>query len=150
MGAVLRIIRRSIALKLTLTLVGFVAISIAAAGIYLDRALEAFAVESLETRLAALAAVLQEEARAALLAGGPAAQDFANRVARPTGSRVTLIAPDGRVVGESDRSLAELAALENHASRPEVRAALAGRQGRDVRTSTTVAAKNVPMSSRSR
>jgi two-component system phosphate regulon sensor histidine kinase PhoR len=140
MGAVLRIIRRSIALKLTLTLVGFVAISIAAAGIYLDRALEAFAVESLETRLAALAAVLQEEARAALLAGGPAAQDFANRVARPTGSRVTLIAPDGRVVGESDRSLAELAALENHASRPEVRAALAGRQGRDVRTSTTVAA----------
>ena len=140
MGAVLRLIRRSIALKLTLTLVGFVAVSIAAAGLYLNRALEAFAVESLETRLAALASVLHEEARAALLAGGPAAQEFANRVARPTGSRVTLIAPDGRVVGESDRSLAELSALENHGDRPEVRAALAGGQGRDVRTSTTVAA----------
>ncbi|HZP39742.1 MAG TPA: ATP-binding protein [Methylomirabilota bacterium] len=140
MRALLRIVRRSIALKLTLTLVGFVAVSIAAAGVYLDRALEAFAVESLETRLAALAAVLHEEARVALVAGGPAAQEFASRVARPTGSRVTLIAPDGRVVGESDRSLAELAALENHAGRPEVRAALAGRQGRDVRTSTMVAA----------
>ena len=140
MGALLRVIRRSIALKLTLTLVGFVAVSIAVAGLYLNRALEAFAVESLETRLAAVAAVLHDEARAALLAGGPAAQEFASRVARPTGARVTLVAPDGRVLGESDRSLAELAALENHAGRPEVRAALEGRQGRDLRTSATVAA----------
>ncbi|HWN15965.1 MAG TPA: hypothetical protein VNU02_19020, partial [Candidatus Dormibacteraeota bacterium] len=94
MRALLRLVRRSIALKLTLTLVGFVAVSILAAGLYLNRALEAFAVESLDTRLAALAAVLDGDARAALVAGGPAAQDFVNRVARPTGSRVTLIAPD--------------------------------------------------------
>ena len=87
MRALLRLVRRSIALKLTLTLVGFVAVSILAAGLYLNRALEAFAVESLDTRLAALAAVLDGDARAALVAGGPAAQDFANRVARPTGSR---------------------------------------------------------------
>ena len=140
MRALLRLVRRSIALKLTLTLVGFVAVSILAAGLYLNRALEAFAVESLETRLAALAAVLDGDARAALVAGGPAAQDFANRVARPTGSRVTLIAPDGRVVGESDKGLAELSELENHAGRPEVRAALEGRRGRDLRRSTTVAA----------
>ncbi len=140
MRALLRMVRRSIALNLTLTLVGFVAVSIAAPGIYLDRALEAFAVESLETRLGGVAAVLHEEARAALLAGGSASQELAIRVARPTGARVTLVTPDGRVVGESDRSLAQLAALENHASRPEVREALAGRQGRDVRTSTTVAA----------
>ena len=140
MRALLRIVRRSIALKLTLTLVGFVAVSILAAGLYLNRALEAFAVESLDTRLAALAAVLDGDARSALVAGGPAAQDFVNRVARPTGSRVTLIAPDGRVVGESDRSLAELSQLENHAGRPEVRAALEGRRGRDLRRSTTVAA----------
>src|SRR6266851_3869471 len=140
MRALLRLVRRSIALKLTLTLVGFVAVSILAAGLYLNRALEAFAVESLDTRLAALAAVLDGDARAALVAGGPAAQDFVNRVARPTGSRVTLIAPDGRVVGESDKGLAELSELENHAGRPEVRAALEGRRGRDLRRSTTVAA----------
>ena len=140
MRALLRLVRRSIALKLTLTLVGFVAVSVLAAGLYLNRALEAFAVESLDTRLAALAAVLDEDARAALVAGGPAAQTFANRVARPTGSRVTLIAPDGRVVGESDKDLAELSQLENHGDRPEVRAALAGSRGRDLRRSATVAA----------
>src|SRR5260370_22078690 len=108
MRALLRLVRRRIALKLTLTLVGFVAVSILAAGLYLNRALEAFAVESLDTRLAALAAVLDGDARAALVAGGPAAQDVANRVARPPGSRVTPIAPDARGAGDSHRSPARL------------------------------------------
>jgi two-component system phosphate regulon sensor histidine kinase PhoR len=139
-ASLLRLVRGSIALKLTLTLVGFVAVSVLAAGLYLNRALEAFAVESLETRLGALAAVLHGDARAALETGGSGAQDFVKRVARPTGSRVTLITPDGRVIGESDRSQAELSQLENHAGRPEVRAALEGRQGRDLRRSVTVAA----------
>ena len=140
MGALLRIVRRRIALKLTLTLVGFVAVTSLAAGLYLNRALEAFAVESLETRLSSVAAVLHDEARVALRAGARpgVAQEFAIRVARSTGARVTLIAPDGRVIGESERGAAELASLENHADRPEVRAALEGRTGRDLRRSATV------------
>jgi two-component system phosphate regulon sensor histidine kinase PhoR len=138
MRALLRAVRRSIALKLTLTLVGFVAISSLAAGLYLNRALETFAVESLETRLGALAAVLHDEARAALVGTPSTAQEFVVRVAGPTGVRVTLIAPDGRVVGESERGAAELRDLENHAARPEVREALAGRRGRDLRRSATI------------
>jgi two-component system, OmpR family, phosphate regulon sensor histidine kinase PhoR len=138
MGTLLRIVRRSIALKLTLTLVGFVAITSLAAGLYLKRALEAFAVESLETRLGSVGAVLHDEARTALRSG--ATQEFVLRVARPTGARVTLITPDGRVVGESERGAAELASLENHADRPEVRAALAGQVGRDLRRSATIEA----------
>lgn len=140
MSVLLRAVRRSIALKLTLTLIGFAAVSSLAAGFYLNRALEAFAVESLETRLGAVAAVVHDEARAPLRAGATAgsAQDFVLRVARSTGARVTLIVPDGRVIGESDRSLAELAGLENHAGRREVREALDGRVGRDLRHSVTV------------
>jgi two-component system phosphate regulon sensor histidine kinase PhoR len=141
MAMLLRAIRRSIALKLTLTLIGFVAISSAVAGLYLNRALEAFAVESLETRLGAVAAVAHDEAGAALRSGAAASmQEFVGRVARSTGARVTLIAPDGRVLGESERGLAELATMDNHADRPEVRAALAGRRGRDLRHSATIAA----------
>ncbi|MGH7414204.1 MAG: hypothetical protein ACREKJ_08390, partial [Candidatus Rokuibacteriota bacterium] len=68
MRALFRAVRRSIALKLTLTLVGFVAISSLVAGLYLSRALESFAVESLETRLASVAAVLEDEARLLLRA----------------------------------------------------------------------------------
>ena len=139
MAVLLRVVRRSIALKLTLTLVGFAAISSAVAGLYLNHALEAFAVESLETRLGTVAALTHDEAGAALRKGtGASTQEFVGRVARSTGARVTLIAPDGRVLGESDRGLSELAALENHAARPEVRAALAGGTGRDLRRSVTI------------
>ena len=103
MRALLRLVRRSIALKLTLTLVGFVAVTSLAAGLYLNRALENFAVESLETRLGSVAAVVHDEARNLLRGGAPATapQDLVLRVARATGARVTLIASDGRVMGDS-------------------------------------------------
>jgi two-component system phosphate regulon sensor histidine kinase PhoR len=142
MRALLRIVRRSIALKLTLTLVGFVAVTSLVAGVYLTRALENFAVESLETRLGSVAAVVHDEARALLRKGAPASgpQDLAVRVARATGARVTLIAPDGRVLAESERAFVDLAALENHAGRLEVREALAGRTGRALRRSATTEA----------
>jgi hypothetical protein len=48
MTGLLDLLRRRIAVKLTLTLVAFVALSMAAAGLYLNRALEGFAVEALE------------------------------------------------------------------------------------------------------
>jgi two-component system phosphate regulon sensor histidine kinase PhoR len=138
MRALVRMVRRSIALKLTLTLVGFVAVTSLVAGVYLTRALESFAVESLETRLGSVAAVVHDEARALLRAAAPASrtQDLAVRVARATGARVTFIAPDGRVLAESERALADVAALENHAARPEVREALAGWTGSALRRSS--------------
>jgi two-component system phosphate regulon sensor histidine kinase PhoR len=139
MRAVVRAIRRRIAFKLTLTLVGFVGVSMVAAGLFLNHALEAFAVESLEQRLASVAGVTEEEARGLLRGGAvPAtAQAFVGRVARPTGARVTLIAADGRVVGESDRRAEDMVRLDNHRDRPEVRTALEGRLGRDLRRSAT-------------
>ena len=71
--------------------------------------------------------MLQPEARATLRDGaGAAAQTFVTRVARATGARVTLIAPDGRVVAESERDAEDVPRLENHRDRPEVRAALDG------------------------
>ena len=140
MRAIVRAIRRRIAFKLTLTLVGFVGVSMVAAGFFLNHALEEFAVESLEQRLASVAGVVEDEARGLLRSGAApaAAQAFASRVARPTGARVTLIAADGRVVGESDRRADDLARLDNHRDRPEVRTALEGRLGRDLRRSATV------------
>ena len=138
LGPALHLLRSRIALKLTLTLVGFVAVSTLVAGLYLSRGLERVAVEAVEARLATAARVLHDEARAALRTG--ATQPFAERVARPAVARVTLIAPDGRVLADSERTLESLASMENHADRPEVRAALAGGMGGDVRRSATLGA----------
>jgi two-component system, OmpR family, phosphate regulon sensor histidine kinase PhoR len=57
------------------------------------------------------------------------------RLASELGARITVIAPDGHVLGESTRSSDS---LENHADRPEIRAALATGSGRASRFSTTV------------
>ncbi|HZF05719.1 MAG TPA: HAMP domain-containing protein, partial [Patescibacteria group bacterium] len=135
-------VRSRIAVKLTLTLVGFVALSMVAAGLYLNRALEAFAVDELEARLVTAGRLLHDDARALLVrpVPGAAVRAFTVRAAEPTGARVTLIALDGRVLGDSQVSVAELPRLENHRDRPEVRAALAGGVGRDLRTSASVGA----------
>jgi two-component system phosphate regulon sensor histidine kinase PhoR len=134
-------IRHRIAIKLTLTLVGFVGVSSLAAGLYLTRALEAFAVEALEARLVGAGRLLHDEAADLLRRGAPPAEArlFVLRAAEPTGSQVTVIAGDGRVLGDSQVQPGALAEVENHGDRPEVRTALAGGVGRDVRRSVTVA-----------
>src|SRR6266536_4005061 len=55
-------------------------------------------------------------------------------MAHDVGARLTVIRPDGRVILDSD---AEPAKMENHATRPEFMAALAGRMGSTERRSAT-------------
>ena len=140
LGRLTGFVRGRIVVKLTLTLVGFVAVSLLAGGVYLGRALDEFAVASLETRLATAGRLLHDEARGLLArgAGADAMGAFVRRAARPTESRVTVIAPDGVVLGDSEVAPTDLGRLENHRDRPEVRAALLGQVGRDLRTSVSV------------
>ena len=140
--AFVHFLRRSIARKLTLTLVGFVAVTMIVAGLYLNRALEAFAVDTLEARLASIGRLMHDEARTLIErnASAEAFHAFALRSSRPTASRVTVIAADGRVLGDSEVPVEDLPRVENHGKRPEVLAAFAGGVGRDRRTSATIGA----------
>ena len=62
---------------------------------------------------------------------------FLRRAAARLECRVTYIAPDGRVLGDSDLLPADVAGMENHASRPEVREAIQTGSGRSQRMSPT-------------
>ena len=64
--------------------------------------------------------------------------DDADRLSQLIGARVTLIAPDGKVLGDSDLDGQALADVENHAQRPEVQEARARGVGIEARYSTTV------------
>src|SRR5262245_44743207 len=86
-----------------------------------------------ETRLAA-----ELLARAAPFETPQALDNEADRMGEQLGARVTLIADDGRVVGDSSEPFEALAALENHAQRPEVIEARANGIGRARRYSATV------------
>ena len=68
----------------------------------------------------------------------PFADSVADRLGDVAGLRVTLIGRDGTVLGDSEVEPQRLPSVENHAGRPEVAAALAGRVGTDVRASGTV------------
>ncbi|MEI6666698.1 MAG: ATP-binding protein [Acidobacteriota bacterium] len=91
-----------------------------------------FVVSSLRTQLLhAIERHLLAETRiaAALIAEHPgdtsveALNVEAHRVGAMTSARITLIGPDGRVLGDSTEDLGGLAALDNHNGRPEVVAA---------------------------
>ncbi len=77
-------------------------------------------------------------AHAPALATTAALDVEADRLARYVTGRVTFIAADGRVMGDSTQTLEEVAQMENHAQRPEVIAARARGLGVTERHSATV------------
>ncbi len=62
---------------------------------------------------------------------------FLRRAAADLACRITHVAPDGRVLHETGLPTAEVARMENHASREEIREALAGDSGGSRRYSAT-------------
>ena len=88
---------------------------------------------------------LDLEARAVLLHGKVAElvragdleslQGYCREAGRASGTRLTVVAPSGLVLADSEQ---EEAAMENHGGRPEIIAALAGRSGGDRRFSSSV------------
>jgi len=68
----------------------------------------------------------------------PALDAEADRIGELIGARVTLIAADGTVLGDSFETLESVATMENHGSRPEVVEARASGLGRSRRFSDTV------------
>jgi two-component system phosphate regulon sensor histidine kinase PhoR len=106
------------------------------AGPSLDRRArdQAFAGLTAEARL--MARVVEEQL--ATGTGLDALDPVVDAASREVDARVTVIAPDGRVLADSAASGADLERVANHADRSEVRGALAGGVSRAERRSATV------------
>ena len=76
-------------------------------------------------------------ARAVGTLRGAPLDSLVHQLGRTTGRRLTVIDRSGVVIADSDFPQDELPSLENHASRPEFREALAGRTGTDIRHSVS-------------
>ncbi len=94
-------------------------------------------VMDLERQLVAEAHLASDALRAPLTQGASAEalDEIAHRWARLLEARVTLIASDGTVLGDSHENRAQ---MENHLNRPEVQQALAEGQGLSTRFSATL------------
>ncbi len=116
--------------------------------LYLSPRLDAFLTRRIQDDLTRAALLISDRVAAGVRAAGDstalsgAAWDsLADEAARLAGVRVTLIATDGRVAGDSDVETSAIGALENHAARPEVREALERQIGSATRFSETVRTK---------
>lgn len=109
-------------------------------GVVLERSLDVRLVEqvrlSLGQQLILLREVVGQRWRPAstMEQGEALAQELGGKL----GLRVTLISPQGRVMGDSKVDLEEVETLENHLERPEVVQALAQGQGHSQRYSSTL------------
>ncbi|HEX9023287.1 MAG TPA: ATP-binding protein [Geobacteraceae bacterium] len=77
-------------------------------------------------------------ARMLVTAGDIAPQKLAETIGSAVRARVTIIARDGRVIGDSEVGGAKLGGMENHLDRPEVQEALKTGMGTSTRYSETL------------
>jgi len=99
---------------------------------YLTRYTAQHQTEITQQRLEAQARILEGELA---LVPAEGLNAWARGAAGRAGTRVTLISPEGSVLGDSER---DPETMENHAGRPEVRQALASRVGTAIRHSATL------------
>jgi two-component system phosphate regulon sensor histidine kinase PhoR len=112
-------------------------VALGALGLYLSHELSQHQLASLESSLQSQAGVIQDLTADAFATpqGRARLSDEAHRLGRAAGLRVTFIAVDGAVLGDSEH---DIRTMENHRSRPEVREALQRGAGRSIRYSSTI------------
>jgi two-component system phosphate regulon sensor histidine kinase PhoR len=146
------LVQSRIAVKLTLTLIGFVAVVVIVAGFYLDRRLDAIAIENLTTQLTRQAQLIERDTGAALGVQAPSeqTQQWLRSLASLTSARLTLVAANGLVLGDSERTVEGVTRMDNHRDRPEVREALTTGVGASRRRSDTTGVQTLYVAVRAR
>lgn len=113
-----------------------IVVALAAMAWYADRTLREFHEQQTEADLLIQARVLASELESHLPALQPAVTDkLCKDVGRLANSRLTVVLPDGKVIGDSDEDPAR---MEDHRDRPEIIQALSGQTGKSVRFSDTI------------
>ena len=124
--------------KLFFVSLGLMALSVLAAEMVLRPAIEANLVDRIRADLFVRLALVQRAGEGQSTADAAGWDRLADDLGARAGGRVTFVASDGRVLGDSEVALGDLAALENHKERPEVSRALAGEPRSSTRLSATV------------
>src|SRR5207302_6917577 len=128
--------------KLLLSALSSTIIALVVAGVLfaqsMQRRTDARIEETLVAEARLTAELLARSAIPATATSAAALDPEADRIGALLGARVTLIAPDGRVVGDSAEPLDAIPSMENHGARPEVVEARQTGLGRARRHSDTL------------
>jgi two-component system phosphate regulon sensor histidine kinase PhoR len=128
--------RKKLIWQLFPTYMLLVLLALAATGLYATRIMRTFFVSQVEKNLIHQARLLNDRFTAPLAAADYRRMDEICKTYDQTlPTRVTVILPDGVVVGDS---VSDTAVMENHSNRPEVMAAMQGKTGTSLRHSATL------------
>lgn len=126
--------------KLTFIFCFVVILAISAGYFYLDSHLESYVESNLENNIKHQLVLGKEllETNLKDKTNPIDLQELVLNMGNALGLRVTIIALDGKVLGDADLTREQLPTVENHANRPEVKEALSGGLGVSKRFSYTV------------
>jgi len=122
--------------KLVLSYIFLIALITGSYYLYFNHSLQKGMIEESRTNLASQAQLARLLVSSDSHATSP--QQLAESIGTVIKARVTLIAPNGTVIGDSDVGQTRLAQMENHLQRPEVQEALKNGRGSAVRYSDTL------------
>ena len=131
---------RSIQWRITVSFVLVVIVSMGVLGVYLVNSTRSSQLDNLSSQLENEALITAEASLSGFLSPDElgSLDTLAKKLGDQTDTRVTIIALDGTVLGDSEE---DPATMENHANRPEVEDALATGVGESTRYSTTLRQK---------
>lgn len=128
--------RRPLLWQLYPTYLLIIAIVLIAVALYASRTLKQFYLGQIEAELLSHARLFREQIESDVFASDSSRIEALCKAFRTTsGSRITVIDRDGVVRGDSEEDPER---MDNHADRPEVKAALSGRAGTSTRFSYTL------------
>ena len=127
--------------QLFATSVAVIVVALVASGLYLRAELKRRLFRSIRTELRTGAKVSREALKKSPGDDITVLDAVADRLGQATETRVTIIAKDGRVLGDSKLTIPQVRAVENHGRRPEVLEAYAKGIGSSHRYSTTLKRK---------
>lgn len=134
------IARRSFRFKLIASYILVVLVPLGFVAFFLDRTFEESALREITSSLTTQARLIERQIAAERLQDNDIRylETFVRALSPTTKCRITLIAAQGKVLADSERSEEEVLRMENHLTRPEVKAAAAGASGADIHYSPTL------------
>jgi len=127
--------KKTILLQLSLSYLLILLVALAAVNWHASRTFRKYYLEETRANLTARASLLQEHLPSLTEIDAEAIQKLCERISKASSTRITIVLPSGKVVADTDQ---EISLMDNHADRPEIVTALAGREGMSTRYSYTL------------
>ncbi len=131
---------RSLTFKLLVSYLFIILISFGFVAVFLQKDFEKNTFQKIKSSLVTQAKLISNQIPSGSLVSEdiPRLEHLVVQLADETQGRITIVSSQGKVLADSQEVLEQIKAMENHASRPEIRSALAGKTGVETRYSGTL------------